>query len=85
MALKSGRVGVRPDQVDVHGRLIPTDWLIGELRDLLDVESAELHALNTARLERLKDQIIDKPVITPVEDPNFRTEIEEDDNGSEVE
>ena len=85
MALKSGRVGVRPDQVDVHGRLIPTDWLIGELRDLLDVESAELNALNTARLERLKDQIIDKPIVTPIEDPNFRTEIEEDDDGSEVE
>ena len=80
MALKSGRVGVRTDQVDVYGRIIPTDFLIEELRDLLDVESAELHALNNARLERLKDQIIDKPIVTPVVGKE-----EEKDNGSEVE
>lgn len=85
MALKSGRVGVRTDQVDVHGRLIPTDWLIGKLRDLLDVESAELNALNNARLERLKDQIIDKPIVTPIEEPIKEKDEEEEDNGSEVE
>lgn len=85
MALKSGRVGVRTDQVDVYGHIIPTDFLIAELRDLLDVESAELHALNNARLERLKDQIIDKPIVTPIENPIKEQDEEEEDNGSEVE
>ena len=83
MAIRAGRVGVRNDQVDVYGRLVPTDWLIEELRELLDVESAELHALNNARLERLKDTIVvDKP-ITPITEPkadeSFNIETEEED------
>lgn len=32
MAIKSGRVGVREDQVDVHGRIIATDYLIEQIR-----------------------------------------------------
>ena len=90
MAIKAGRVGVRKDQVDVYGRLVPTDFLIAELRELLDVESAELHALNMARIERLKDKIgIDIP-ITPITEPkadesfNIETD-EEDTDGTESE
>lgn len=73
MAIKAGRVGVRPDQVDVHGRLKVTDWLIDQLRDILDSNSAEIHANQLARLEierlELDKEIIQKPVepiITPV-------------------
>ena len=68
MALKSGRVGVRPDQVDVYGRLQVTDYLIDELRKKLDVEEAEVNALQQARLHYLEE--LQRPVITdPVIDP----------------
>lgn len=67
MALKSGRVGVRPDQVDVHGRLIPTDYLIDRLRDELDTESAEVAALQLARQHFLEE--LERPIITPIDDP----------------
>lgn len=67
MALKSGRVGVRPDQVDVHGRLIVTDYLIDILRDRLDTESAEVAALQLARQHFLEE--LERPVITPIDDP----------------
>lgn len=67
MALKSGRVGVRPDQVDAHGRLIATDYLIDILRDELDTESAEVAALQLARQHLLEE--LERPIITPIEDP----------------
>ena len=37
MALKSGRVGVRTDQVDVYGRILITDGLIDQIRDALEI------------------------------------------------
>lgn len=37
MAIKSGRVGVRTDQVDVYGRIIITDGLIDQIRDELEI------------------------------------------------
>lgn len=71
MAIRAGRVGVRPDQVDVHGRLVATDWLVDKLRELLNTNSAEISANREARLElerlHLDTEIIQKPVITPVE------------------
>ena len=67
MALKSGRVGVRPDQVDSYGRLIPTDYLIDLLRDKLNTESAEVAALQLARQRFLEE--LERPVITPIDDP----------------
>ena len=42
MALKSGRVGVRTDQVDVYGRLLITDSLIDQIRDALEVPEVVL-------------------------------------------
>lgn len=70
MAIRAGRVGVRPDQVDVHGRLVATDWLVDKLRELLNSNRAEISANREARLElerlHLDTEIIQKPVITPV-------------------
>lgn len=67
MALKSGRVGLSPDQVDVYGRLKPTEWLIDQLRDLLDTEAAEISAQRQAREELarigLDEPIIQKPIV----------------------
>ena len=80
MAIKSGRVGVAPDQVDVYGRLQVTDYLIDQLRDILDVESAEVSALTNARLEWERQnllQTIDKPIITEPIDLEPRTVNEE--------
>lgn len=89
MALKAGRVGVRPDQVDVHGRLLATDYLVDQLRELLESNEAELSALRLAREElaqlHLDEPIIQKPVITPIEEPVFEEETEEVDNGTESE
>ena len=75
MAIKAGRVGVRPDQVDVHGRLKVTDWLIDQLREILNSNAAEIHANQLARLEierlELDKEIIQKPIepiITPVDE-----------------
>lgn len=71
MPLKAGRVGVRQDQVDVHGRLVPTDWLIDKIRELLNTNSAEVHANQLARQEierlNLDKEIIQKPVVEPIE------------------
>ena len=36
MAIKSGRVGVREDQVDVHGRIIATDYLVAQIKEKLE-------------------------------------------------
>jgi len=73
MAIRAGRVGVRPDQVDPHGRLKATDWLIEQLRDILNSNTAEIHANQLARLEierlELDKEIVQKPIepiITPV-------------------
>ena len=74
MALKSGRVGVRPDQVDHYGRLIPTDYLIDILRDMLSVEEAEAKALQMARQKYLEEK--EKPVIEPIEFPQGNEEKE---------
>ena len=78
MAIRAGRVGVRPDQVDVHGRLVATDWLVDKLRELLNSNSAEISANREARLElerlHLDTEIIQKPVITPVE-PVLKPEV----------
>lgn len=43
MAIKSGRVGVREDQVDVHGRIIATDYLVEQIKAKLNAE--ETHEL----------------------------------------
>lgn len=90
MAIKAGRVGVREDQVDHYGRLKPTQWLIEQLRDILDTDAAEVTALRLAREELarlgLDEPIIQKPIVTPVVDPeSFHMETEEDDNASESE
>lgn len=83
MALKSGRVGVAPDQVDLYGRLRVTDYLIEQLRDILDVESAEVSALTNARLEWERQNLlqpitpIDNPIITEPIDLEPRTLSEE--------
>lgn len=76
MAIRAGRVGVRPDQVDPHGRLKATDWLIDQLREILNSNAAEIHANQLARLEierlELDKEIIQKPIepiITPVVEP----------------
>ena len=75
MAIRAGRVGVRPDQVDPHGRLKATDWLIEQLREILNSNEAEIHANQLARLEierlELDKEIIQKPIepiITPVDE-----------------
>lgn len=75
MAIKAGRVGVRTDQVDVHGRLKATDWLIEQLRNILNSNAAEIHANQLARLEierlELDKEIVQKPIepiITPVDE-----------------
>lgn len=39
MAIRSGRVGVREDQVDVHGRIIATQHLIDQIKEALQEES----------------------------------------------
>lgn len=81
MALKSGRVGVALDQVDVYGRLIPTEFLIDELRKILDTNQAEINALSLARQE-LAELGLDEPIIQkPV--PGFPRETEEREHGSE--
>lgn len=36
MAIRSGRVGVREDQVDVHGRIIATQHLIDQIKAALE-------------------------------------------------
>lgn len=83
MALKSGRVGVAPDQVDLYGRLQVTEYLIEQLRDILDVESAEVSALTNARLEWERQNLlhpitpIDNPIITEPIDLEPRTVSEE--------
>ena len=90
MALKSGRVGVAPDQVDVYGRLQVTDYLIEQLRDILDVESAEISALTNARLEWERQNLlqpitpIDNPIITEPIDLEPRTVNEENVQEEEV-
>ena len=87
MALKADRVGVALDQVDHYGRLIPTDYLIGKLRELLDTESAEISAQRLARQE-WERIIIERPV-TPIVDPGFNIETleeseeEEEEDGTE--
>lgn len=75
MAIRAGRVGVRPDQVDPHGRLKATDWLIEQLREILNSNAAEIHANQLARLEierlELDKEIVQKPIepiITPVDE-----------------
>ena len=83
MALKSGRVGVAPDQVDPYGRLQPTQWLIDQLRELLETADAELSAQRIARedLHRigLDEPIIQKPIVTPVvEMESFPSETDEE-------
>lgn len=35
MAIKSGRVGVRPDQVDEYGRVVASDYLVDQLKEVL--------------------------------------------------
>ena len=70
MAIRAGRVGVRVDQVDSHGRLKATDWLVDKLRELLNANDAEIHANHLARLEleRLNlDKEIEIKPIQPVE------------------
>lgn len=42
MAIRSGRVGVREDQVDVHGRIIATQHLIDQIKKALQEESNDL-------------------------------------------
>ena len=88
MAIRAGRVGVKPDQVDSHGRLKATQWLIDQLREVLDTNAAEISANQLARIEierlHLDDEIVQKPVITPVrpvdvtEEVSEETEVEED-------
>ena len=91
MALKSGRVGVAPDQVDPYGRLQPTQWLIDQLRELLDTNEAEVSAQRIARQElqelHLDEPIIQKPItpITPVADlESFPSETTEEAEPEEV-
>lgn len=74
MALNSGRVGVRPDQVDHYGRLIPTDYLIDILREMLDTEASEVRALQLARQRLLEER--ERPVIDPIEFPRGNEENE---------
>ena len=89
MAIKAGRVGVAREQVDVYGRLIPTQYLIDELRKLLDVEAAEISAARIAReeLERLKldEPIIQKPLEPIIPGDSFPRETEETEEEPEVE
>ena len=70
MAIRAGRVGVRPDQVDPHGRLKATDWLVDKLRELINTNDAEIHANHLARLEierlNLDNEIVQKPIVNPV-------------------
>ena len=70
MAIRAGRVGVRPDQVDPHGRLKATDWLVDKLRELINSNDAEIHANQLARLEierlNLDNEIVQKPIVNPV-------------------
>lgn len=70
MAIRAGRVGVRPDQVDPHGRLKATDWLVDKLRELINSNDAEIHANHLARLEierlNLDNEIVQKPIVNPV-------------------
>lgn len=81
MASRAGRVGVRPDQVDPHGRLKATDWLIEQLREILNSNAAEIHANQLARLEierlELDKEIIQKP-IEPIVTPVVETQSEEE-------
>lgn len=35
MAIKSGRVGVAPDQVDAYGRVVASDYLVDQLKEVL--------------------------------------------------
>lgn len=90
MAIKSGRVGVAIDQVDLYGRLIPTPWLIEQLRELLEVEEAEVNANQLARQElaelHFDEPIVQKPItpITPVMDLNEVEETQEEEDGTEV-
>ena len=85
MAIKSGRVGVAIDQVDLYGRLIPTPYLISKLRELLDVEQAEVNANRIARQElaelRLDEPIVQKPItpITPIATVELEENQEEQD------
>lgn len=60
MALKSGRVGVNPDQVDNYGRLIATDHLIEIIRERLNTNEAEVSALQLAREHALAE--LQRPV-----------------------
>lgn len=86
MAIKSGRVGVAPDQVDPYGRLKATDYLIELIREKLNISVGELNALHQAREHLLQelaerpvilDPVIDKPVIE--EKPEVETVAEETD------
>lgn len=73
MAIKSGRVGVAQEQVDVYGRLIPTEWLIDRLREILDTNQAEINALRLAREELARIEL-ERPVITPIVEPPIEEE-----------
>lgn len=88
MAIRAGRVGVRPDQVDHYGRLKATEWLVEQLRDLLETNDAEISANMIARqeLERLglDETIIQKPIVTPIK-PVDETEVFPGENLEEVE
>ena len=83
MAIKSGRVGVAREQVDIYGRLIPTDFLIAKLREILDTNQAEINALSLARQELaelgLDEPIIQKPI--PVIEEPLNVEV---NDGTEV-
>lgn len=80
MAIRAGRVGVRPDQVDPHGRLKATDWLVDKLRELINSNDAEIHANQLARLEierlNLDNEIVQKPIVNPVKPVKPVTETE---------
>lgn len=81
MAIRAGRVGVRPDQVDPHGRLKATDWLVDKLRELINSNEAEIHANQLARLEierlNLDNEIVQKPIVNPVKPVTEKENLEE--------
>ena len=84
MAIKSGRVGVAPDQVDPYGRLQATDYLIELLREKLQTNQAEINALQLAR-EHILQELQLRPVITePIIEKPITEEVAEETSEEDV-
>lgn len=48
MAIKSGRVGVAPDQVDAYGRVVASDYLVDQLKEVLPTGVQEMEFITLA-------------------------------------